>query len=89
MEKEKIIETIKLRIKSEYSKHKTIDWEEIAAHKIYNSFEAYFTQELSEVNTCVIDDVMPSKLEEYATFFIECDRKGMKPLRYIDYVKIG
>ena len=32
---------------------------------------------------------LPDGLSEaYATFCIECDRKGMKPLKYKDYLKI-
>lgn len=34
--KESIINLIENRIKSEYQKHKNIDWEIIAAHKIYD-----------------------------------------------------
>ena len=33
--------------------------------------------------------VNDSQFESYAAFCIECDRKGMKPLKYIDYLKIG
>lgn len=57
MEKEKVIETIKLRIIAEHSKHKNIDWEEIAARKIYNAFEAWFNVGPTKVNNCVIPDV--------------------------------
>jgi hypothetical protein len=38
MSKEDIIKTIAERIKSEYSKHKELDWAEIAAIKIYSTF---------------------------------------------------
>jgi hypothetical protein len=38
MKKDEIIERIKIRIKKEYTKHKSIDWELIAAKKIYNEF---------------------------------------------------
>ena len=39
MSKEEIIKTITERIKSEYSKHKKLDWAEIAALKIYLTFD--------------------------------------------------
>jgi hypothetical protein len=29
-----------------------------------------------------------SKIEDYARFCIECDRKEMKPLIFVDYLKI-
>jgi hypothetical protein len=35
MTKEKIIEVIKNRIISEHRKHQNLDWEDLAAHKIY------------------------------------------------------
>ena len=37
MTKEEIVALIESRIKSEYRKHKTIDWEKIAALKIYSN----------------------------------------------------
>ncbi len=42
MDKEKTIQIIKERIISERRKHKNIDWEEIAARKIYSSLEKLF-----------------------------------------------
>ena len=36
-----------------------------------------------------LTDVGSCQFEAYATFCIECDRKGMKPLKYRDYLKIG
>lgn len=39
MNKENTIKLITERIKSEHKKHKDIDWEEIAAHKIYSSLK--------------------------------------------------
>jgi len=36
-----------------------------------------------------LTDVGNCQFEAYATFCIECDRKGMKPLKYKDYLKIG
>lgn len=37
--KEEIIYLINQRIKSEYKKHKNLDWSNIAARKIYSSLE--------------------------------------------------
>ena len=36
-----------------------------------------------------LTDVGNCQFEAYATFCIECDTKGMKPLKYKDYLKIG
>jgi len=36
-----------------------------------------------------LTDVGNCQFEAYATFCIECDRKGMNPLKYKDYLKIG
>jgi hypothetical protein len=33
--------------------------------------------------------VSDCQFERYAEFCIECDRKGMKPLKYKDYLEIG
>lgn len=38
-EPEKIIELITERIKSEHRKHKDLEWEKIAAHKIYSTIK--------------------------------------------------
>ena len=34
-------------------------------------------------------DVGACQFEEYARFCIECDRKGMKPLKHADFLNIG
>lgn len=49
--KEEIINIIDKRIKSEYSKHKELDWSNIAAHKIYDTMINIF-------NVCDFDDLM-------------------------------
>lgn len=36
-----MIEAIKQRIISEHAKHKDLDWEEIAARKIFSSFKSF------------------------------------------------
>jgi len=36
-----------------------------------------------------IDSVSDCQFEIYAEFCIECDRKGIKPLKYKDYLEIG
>ena len=41
------------------------------------------------VKKLTLTDVGSCQFEAYATFCIECDRKGMKPLKYRDYLKIG
>jgi hypothetical protein len=43
----------------------------------------YHSQQLT------LTDVGNCQFEAYATFCIECDRKGMNPLKYKDYLKIG
>lgn len=40
-------------------------------------------------SNCNIPLVMDSQFEAYASFCIECDRQGMKPIKYKDYLKIG
>ncbi len=41
------------------------------------------------VKLCNIPLVMESQFEAYAAFCIECDRQGMKPIKYKDYLEIG
>ena len=36
-----------------------------------------------------LKDVGACQFEEYARFCIECDRKGMKPLKHADFLNIG
>ena len=38
---------------------------------------------------CNLPVVMESQFEAYAAFCIECDRQGMKPIKYKDYLEIG
>jgi hypothetical protein len=33
--------------------------------------------------------VSDCQFESYATFCIECDRQGLKPIKYRDYLEIG
>jgi len=44
---------------------------------------------IREIEKLTLTDVGNCQFEAYATFCIECDRKGMKPLKYKDYLKIG
>ena len=44
---------------------------------------------INEIEKLTLTDVGNCQFEAYATFCIECDRKGMKPLKYKDYLKIG
>ena len=37
----------------------------------------------------ILHNVSDCQLETYARFCIECDRKGLKPIKYNDYLKIG
>lgn len=37
----------------------------------------------------VLFDVSGCQFEAYARFCIECDRQGLKPIKYEDYLKIG
>lgn len=49
------------------------------AHKLMHIIE--YRKELVESTE--------KQFEEYARFCIECDRKGLKPIKYNDYLKIG
>mgnify|MGYP003643250759 CR=1 FL=1 len=53
-----------------------------------NEFE-FRLQALNQGQTLPIDIVSGCPFEAYAEFCIECDRKGMKPLKYKDYLEIG
>ena len=46
-------------------------------------------KELNQGQSLPIDGVSGCQFETYARFCIECDRKGMKPLKYKDYLEIG
>jgi len=37
----------------------------------------------------ILHNVSDCQFETYARFCIECDRKGLKPIKYNDYLKIG
>ena len=39
--------------------------------------------------TCNIPHVSDCQFEAYAKFCIECDRQGLKPIKYKDYLEIG
>lgn len=41
------------------------------------------------VKKLTLTDVGNCQFEAYAIFCIECDRKGIKPLKYKDYLEIG
>ena len=45
MDKERIIASIKERILSEHKKHQTLDWAEIAARKIYATYDMALKKE--------------------------------------------
>ena len=49
----------------------------------YDAFIAGYKSALST------HDVSGRQFEEYARFCIECDRQGLKPIKYEDYLKIG
>ena len=42
-----------------------------------------------ECEALIIPSVSDCQFERYAEFCIECDRKGIKPLKYKDYLEIG
>jgi hypothetical protein len=48
-----------------------------------------FIEHCIEFNNVVLADVSFSKIEAYALYCIEIDRKGMSPLMYKDYLEIG
>ena len=37
----------------------------------------------------ILHSVSDCQFERYAEFCIECDRRGMKPLKYKDYLEVG
>jgi len=54
-------------------------WDRLQVNRFLKDYKKQLT--LTDVGNC--------QFEAYATFCIECDRKGMKPLKYKDYLKIG
>jgi hypothetical protein len=42
-----------------------------------------------ELNALLIDGESSCPFEAYAVFCIECDRQGMKPIKYKDYLEMG
>ena len=63
-------------------------------NKKLNSTPLYSRKEMIDfaekyAKQLTLTDVGNCQFEAYATFCIECDRKGMKPLKYKDYLKIG
>lgn len=61
MNKEEVIKSITQRIKDEYRKHKDLDWEEIAARKIYST---HFEQPETEVIDFRVAGAMVSELAQ-------------------------
>lgn len=51
MQKEQAIALIKGRIKTEQEKHPELDWQEIAARKIYSQWSEYF-KSINNCNEC-------------------------------------
>jgi hypothetical protein len=47
----------------------------------------YYVEWLEEQLT--LTDVGNCPFEAYAVFCIECDRKGLKPIKYKDYLNLG
>ena len=45
--------------------------------------------ELNRLENLGLAIVIDSQFEKYAEFCIECDRKGLKAIKYRDYLKIG
>lgn len=50
MEKEQVIKLIAGRIRDEKNKHPNLDWEEIAATKIYEQWFEYYQNEIILLN---------------------------------------
>jgi len=63
----------------------------ITKEKCLIELRNHIEQIIKQVDTkqLTLTDVGNCPFEAYATFCIECDRKGMKPLKYKDYLKIG
>jgi hypothetical protein len=59
-----------------------MQWDEI--HK---AMDAYLNEYKAEQLT--LTDVGNCPFEAYAVFCIECDRQGMKPIIYKDYLNLG
>ena len=43
----------------------------------------------NETKQLTLTDVGNCPFEAYAVFCIECDRKGLKPIKYKDYLNLG
>ena len=62
-----------------------------------NKYEKYFEQVCKEYKRLLdaenqqlnLQNVMDSQFEAYAAFCIECDRQGLRPIKYKDYLEIG
>ena len=46
-------------------------------------------EKLNQGETLPIDSVSGCPFEAYAVFCIECDRQGIKPIKYKDYLEMG
>jgi hypothetical protein len=51
--------------------------------------EAYDLVKKDRAEQLTLTDVGNCPFEAYAVFCIECDRKGLKPIKYKDYLKLG
>jgi hypothetical protein len=48
------------------------------------------TSDIEAINQALLlYDVSDCQFEAYAKFCIECDRQGLKPIKYKDYLEIG
>ena len=55
----------------------------------YSAFIKGFKEALKQGQTLPLDSVSGCPFEAYAVFCIECDRQGIKPIKYKDYLEIG
>ena len=65
-----------------------IAYEDSCKYQNFNDLKSHF-KELNQGQSLPIDGVSGCQFETYARFCIECDRKGMKPVKYKDYLEIG
>ena len=56
---------------------------------VTNLIRADISKEQAIDKLLILHSVSDCQFETYARFCIECDRRGMKPLKYKDYLEVG
>ena len=61
-------------------------WGEFGVH---NEVFKAMKRQISDLKQLTLTDVSNCPFEAYAVFCIECDRQGLKPIKYKDYLNLG